>query len=238
MTYVQGFIVPVQADKQDAYREVAEKFWPIAHDNGAIEHVEAWEADVSDGKRTDFRRAVKAADGEKVVFSWVTWPDKATCDSGSKAMMEDPRMQEFGDAMPFDGKRMVYGGFEPILEAGKPKGGYVDGIILAVANDKREEYRELAQKAAEVFLDHGAVRDLEAWGVDTPVGEVTSFPRAVQAEEGESVVFSFVEWPDEATRNAGWEKVMADERMKDMDMPFDGQRMFWGGFTPIVDKGR
>jgi uncharacterized protein YbaA (DUF1428 family) len=89
-----------------------------------------------------------------------------------------------------------------------------------------------------VFLEHGAVRDLEAWGVDTPVGEVTSFPRSVEAQDGESVVFSFVEWPDEAARNAGWEKVMADERMNGMDMPFDGKRMFWGGFSPIVAEGR
>ena len=80
------------------------------------------------------------------------------------------------------------------------------------------------------------MRDLEAWGVDVPYGEVTSFPRSVEAGDDESVVFSFVEWPDEATRNAGWEKVMADERMKpDFDaMPFDGKRMFWGGFSPIV----
>jgi uncharacterized protein YbaA (DUF1428 family) len=230
----------VPADKQDAYRDVAEKFWPIVHDNGAIEHVECWEADVSDGKQTDFRRAVKLADGEKVVFAWVAWPDKATADASHEKMMSDPRMAEFGDdaQMPFDGKRMVYGGFEPILEEGKPGGGYVDGIILAVPNDKREAYTKMAADAAKVFMEHGAVRDVEAWGVDTPVGEVTSFPRSVEAQDGESVVFSFLEWPDEATRNAGWEKVMADERMNGMDMPFDGKRMFWGGFSPLVAKGR
>jgi uncharacterized protein YbaA (DUF1428 family) len=237
--YIQGFIVPVPADKQDAYRDVAEKFWPIAHENGAIEHVECWEADVSDGKQTDFRRAVKLADGEKVVFAWVAWPDKATADASNEKMMSDPRMKEFGDEMPFDGKRMVYGGFEPIVDQGKPSGGYVDGFVAPVPNAKREEYRARAEMAAGVFMEHGAVRDLEAWGVDTPKGEVTSFPRSVEAEDGESVVFSFVEWPDEAARNAGWEKVMADERMKDMsNMPFDGKRMFWGGFSPIVAKGR
>src|SRR5688500_4745625 len=104
--YVQGFIIPVPADKQDADREVAEKFWPIAHHNGAIEHVECWEADVSDGKRPDFRRSVKVEDGETVVFSWVTWPDKATADASNEKMMSAPRMKEFGDEMPFDGKRM------------------------------------------------------------------------------------------------------------------------------------
>ena len=238
--YIQGFIVPVPADKQDEYREVAEKFWPIAHDNGAIEHVEAWETDVSDGKQTDFRRAVALEDGEKVVFSWVAWPDKATADASHDKMMTDPRMKEFTGPMPFDGKRMVVGGFEPIVEQGAPSGGYIDGFVAPVPNDKREAYREMAAKAAGVFMEHGALRDVEAWGDGLEWGKVTSFPRSVEAEDGESVVFSFIEWPDEATRNAGWEKVMADERMQPgaMEMPFDGKRMFWGGFTPIVDRGR
>ncbi|HYD25745.1 MAG TPA: DUF1428 domain-containing protein [Croceibacterium sp.] len=118
--YVQGFIVPVPADKQDAYRAVAEKFWPIAQSYGATEHVECWEADVPDGKHTDFRRSVDLAEGEKVVFSWVIWPDKATCDAGHEKMMSDPRMQEMDmDNMPFDGKRMVYGGFEPLVVRGR-----------------------------------------------------------------------------------------------------------------------
>jgi len=237
--YIQGFIVPVPADKQDAYREVAEKFWPIARDNGAIEHVEAWEGDVSDGKQTDFRRAVALEDGEKVVFSWVIWPDKATADASHEKMMSDPRMEEFGKDMPFDMKRMVFGGFEPIVEEGRAgKGGYVDGFVAPVPYEKREAYREMAAKAAKVFLEYGAVRDIEAWGVDTPKGERTSFPRSVEATDDETVVFSFVEWPDEATRNEGWKKVMEDERMKPdfANMPFDGKRMFWGGFSPIVAK--
>ena len=117
--YIQGFIVPVPGDKQDAYKDVAEKFWPIVHDNGAIEHVECWEADVADGKQTDFRRAVKIADGEKVVFAWVAWPDKATADASNEKMMSDPRMEEFGDEMPFDGKRMFWGGFKPLVAKGR-----------------------------------------------------------------------------------------------------------------------
>ena len=121
-----------------------------------------------------------------------------------------------------------------------PGGGYIDGFVAPVPNGNREAYTKMASTAAKVFLEHGALRDVEAWGVDTPVGEVTSFPRSVEAEDGETVVFSFVEWPDEATRNEGWQKVMEDERMKPdfENMPFDGKRMFWGGFTPIVDRGR
>lgn len=237
--YIQGFIVPCLESGKQAYKDVAEKFWEIASDYGAQEHVEAWEADVSDGKQTDFRKAVQLKDGEKVVFSWVVWPDKATADACHEKMMADPRMEEFGKDMPFDGKRMVFGGFEPIVDEGRPAGGYVDGFVVPVPNGKREEYREMAAKAAQVFLEHGAVRDLEAWGVDTPKGEVTSFPRSVEARDDESVVFSFVEWPDETARNEGWKKVMEDERMQPgQDMPFDGKRMFWGGFEPLVARGR
>jgi len=239
--YVQGFIIPVPEGKKDAYRNIAEKFWPFARDNGALEHVEAWEADISDGKVTDFRRSVKAEPGEKIVFSWVLWPDKAAADANNEKMMSDPAMKELmGAEMPFDGKRMIFGGFEPIVEEGGPGGGYYDGFIVPVPNAKREAYREMAAKAAKVFLEYGATRDVEAWGVDTPKGEVTSFPRSVEAKDDETVVFSFLEWPDEQTRNEGWKKVMEDERMKpDKDnMPFDGMRMFWGGFSPMVAHTR
>lgn len=232
--YVQGFIVPVPEGSKDAYRDFAEKFWDIAKGSGVIELVEAWEADVGDGKVTDFRRAVNLAAGEKVVFAWLTWPDKATADRFHQSVEQNPAMR-MGE-MPFDGQRMVYGGFEPIVEQGQPGGAYVDGFVLAVPNAKREAYTEMAAKAAKVFLEHGATRDVEAWGTDVPDGKVTDFKRAVQAKDDETVVFSFVEWPDEATRNEGWQKVMADERMKPdfENMPFDGQRMFWGGFTPLV----
>jgi uncharacterized protein YbaA (DUF1428 family) len=100
------------------------------------------------------------------------------------------------------------------------------------------EYREMAAKAAQIFLEYGATRDLEAWGVDVPKDKRTDFYRSVDARDDESIVFSFVEWPDEAARNEGWKKVMEDDRMKpDMEnMPFDGQRMYWGGFAPILAK--
>ncbi|MEO0062796.1 MAG: hypothetical protein RLZZ08_1356 [Pseudomonadota bacterium] len=117
--YVQGFIIPVPEGKREEYRAMAEQFWPIARDLGALSQVETWEADVADGKQTDFRRAVALEPGEKVVFSWVTWPDRATADAAQKAMMEDPRMEDMGKDMPFDGKRMIFGGFEPILKRGE-----------------------------------------------------------------------------------------------------------------------
>jgi uncharacterized protein YbaA (DUF1428 family) len=115
--YVQGFVVPVPGDKKEAYREMAEKFWPIARDYGCTGHVEAWEADVKDGQFTDFRKSVDLRQGEMVVFSWMTWPDKATADAAHEKMMADERMKEWGDgsAMPFDGRRMIFGGFDVIL---------------------------------------------------------------------------------------------------------------------------
>jgi uncharacterized protein YbaA (DUF1428 family) len=111
--YINGFVVAVPEGNKEKYREAAEQFWDIAREYGALSQVEGWEADVSDGKLTDFRRAVKAEGGEKIVFSWMTWPDKTTADASRERMMNDPRMKSLG--MPFDGKRMIFGGFEPLV---------------------------------------------------------------------------------------------------------------------------
>ena len=113
--YINGFIVPVPEGKKAEYRKLAEQFWEIAKDHGALSQIESWEADVKDGNVTDFRRAVNLAPGEKVVFSWMTWPDRATADASHDKMMSDPRMKAMGDQMPFDGKRMIFGGFDPLL---------------------------------------------------------------------------------------------------------------------------
>jgi uncharacterized protein YbaA (DUF1428 family) len=238
MTYVEGFIVAVPADKRDEYRRHAAGAVPLFEEFGATRLVEAWEDDVADGKVTDFRRAVQAKEGEKVVFSWFEYPDKATRDSATEKMMSDPRMEEMGKSMPFDAKRMIYGGFAPFVDEGSDAGAYVDGFILPVPEGNRDAYREMATKASAIFLEHGALRVVEALGDDVPEGKVTDYRRAVKQADGEEVVYSWIEWPDKATRVAGWEKVMADERMKpDHDkMPFDGQRMFWGGFEVLVDS--
>lgn len=118
--YVSGFVVPVPEGNKEAYRIIAEKFWELARDYGALSQIECWEADIKDGKTTDFRMAVKAEPGEKIVFSWMTWPDREAAESGQEKMMADPRMAEqFGNPdgsdMPFDGKRMIIGGFESLV---------------------------------------------------------------------------------------------------------------------------
>jgi uncharacterized protein YbaA (DUF1428 family) len=239
MTYFEGFIVPVPEANKEAYRKSAADAAPIFQEFGVDRHVEAWDNDVPEGKVTDFRTAVNARPDEKVVFSWFEYPDKATRDAANERMRTDERMKEFGANMPFDAKRMIYGGFEPIVEEGNERGAYVDGFVVPVPNDKLEAYKALARKAAKIFREHGALRDVEAIASDVPKGEVTDFYRAVKSEDGETVVFSFLEWPDKATRDEGWKKIMEDERMKpDGDMPFVGQRMFWGGFDPIFDTAK
>ena len=119
--YVNGFVVPVREDMKDEYVAAARQFWDLAKDYGALGQVECWEVDVKDGHTTDFRRAVQIEPGEKVVFSWVTWPDKATADKAEADMMTDERMAAFGD-MPFDGKRLIFGGFEPVIELERGNG--------------------------------------------------------------------------------------------------------------------
>ena len=239
MTYFEGFVAPVPEANKEAYRKHAADAAPIFREIGVKRHVEAWDSDVHEGKVTDFRMAVNAKPDEKVVFAWFEYPDKATRDAANAKMMSDPRMEEMGKSMPFDGKRMIYGGFDAIVEEGSGTGGYTDGFVVPVPEAKREDYRALAAKMAGVFREHGATRVVEAISDDVKKGEVTDFYRAVKAEDDEKVVFSFIEWPDKATRDTAWEKIMADETMKpDGDMPFSGQRMFWGGFEPIVDTAK
>ncbi|WP_406693387.1 DUF1428 domain-containing protein [Sphingomonas cannabina] len=236
MTYIEGFVLAVPAANKEAYREHAAGAAPLFREFGATRFVENWGDDVPDGKVNDLKGAVKAKDDEVVVFSWLEYPDKATRDAANQKMMSDPRMEEMGKTMPFDGMRMIFAGFEPIVEEGDGKGtGYTDGFLVPVTPEKREAYREMAAKAAVIFREHGATRVVEAWGDDVPDGKVTDYKGAVLAEKGENVVYSWIEWPSKEARNAGWEKVMADERMKPpAEMPFDGKRMIWGGFEPIV----
>jgi uncharacterized protein YbaA (DUF1428 family) len=118
MTYIDGFVIPVPAGKKEAYREMAARAAAIFKEYGATRVVECWGDDVPDGKVTDFKRAVKAESGESVVFSWIVWPSKAVRDEAGKKVMADPRLAP-GPDMPFDGKRLIYGGFELMFDTGE-----------------------------------------------------------------------------------------------------------------------
>jgi len=117
MTYVDGFVVAVLTANRETYRKYAELAAAVFKENGALNVVECWGDDVPEGKLTSFPMAVKRKDDETVVFSWVTWPSRQARDEGMKAVMADPLLQPDTNAMPFDGKRMIYGGFEVIVDA-------------------------------------------------------------------------------------------------------------------------
>ena len=117
MSYVEGFVTAVPAKNKEIYREHAAKAAEMFRELGATRIVEAWGDDVPDGKLTDFRRAVQAKPDEVVVFSWIEFPSKAARDEAMQKMMNDPRIQEMTASMPFDGQRMIYGGFETLVDA-------------------------------------------------------------------------------------------------------------------------
>lgn len=116
---------------------------------------------------------------------------------------------------------------------------YVDGFVLAVPKAKLDAYKAMAQTASEVWMEYGAKAYVECLGDDVPYGELTSFPRAVQATDDEIVVFSWIVYGSREERDAINAKVMADDRLKPQmtDMPFDGKRMIYGGFTPFLQVG-
>jgi len=112
--YINTYILPVPEDRREEYIKIARVFADVAKDFGALEIFENWELEVPDGELTDYRKAVRAEPGEKIVVSWVIWPDREVGAKAHEGMIGDPRMEKIGE-MPFDGTRMVMGGFEPIL---------------------------------------------------------------------------------------------------------------------------
>ena len=116
MGYTDGYLLAVPTAKKDAYRDIAAKAAVVFKDHGATRVVEAWGDDVPDGKVTDYRGAVQAKPDESIVYSWIEWPSKEVRAVGMKKAMEDPRMKHDPAAMPFDGQRMVYGSFTPLVD--------------------------------------------------------------------------------------------------------------------------
>ena len=116
LPYVDGFVAAVPAKNREAFIKMAREAASIYREHGALQVVETWGDDVPDGEVTSFRRAVRAREGEVVVFSWITWPSKEARDRGNQAVMNDPRMRMPDEEPPFDGKRLIYGGFQVLLD--------------------------------------------------------------------------------------------------------------------------
>lgn len=116
MNYIDGFVAAVPTANREAYMKHAARFAELLREHGAIRLVECWGDDVPDGKLTSFPMAVQKKDDETVVFSWITWPSRAARDEGWAKAMADSRIKEETSAMPFDGKRMIHGGFQMMLE--------------------------------------------------------------------------------------------------------------------------
>jgi uncharacterized protein YbaA (DUF1428 family) len=112
---------------------------------------------------------------------------------------------------------------------------YVDGFVAAVPKAGKAAYLAHVRQAMPVFNDHGVIRMVETWSDDVPHGKLTDFYMAVKATDDEAIVFSWIEWPDKAARDAGWAKIMADPRMPS-GLPFDGKRMIYGGYEVLFDS--
>jgi len=117
MEYVDGFVIAVPEANKESYRAMAEIGAVVFKEHGALSVVECWGDDVPEGKVTSFSMAVQRKPEEVVVFSWITWPSKEARDAGMAAAMKDPRFDSYASQMPFDGKRMIFGGFRVLVRA-------------------------------------------------------------------------------------------------------------------------
>ena len=112
---------------------------------------------------------------------------------------------------------------------------YVTGFLTPVKIADKDRYIESSRKAWPAFQKYGCLEQVETWGEDIPPGKVTGFDLAVKQEEGEVPVFSWLRWPDRATADKCWAEMQNDPDFQNMDMPFDGKRMMWGGFSPVFE---
>jgi uncharacterized protein YbaA (DUF1428 family) len=239
MAYFDSYVTAVPTTGKDSYLRYCRTGHPAFLEHGATRIVEGWGDDVTHGKVTDFYRAVQAEAEEAIAFSWVEWPDKFVRDKGWATMMDpaspDPRIHPQHNPMPFDGRRMIHGGFEGIVARGDHGSfPYVQGFMVPVPTAKREAYTRMAVDAWDMFRGYGALAVLEAWGSDVPHGTITDFYRGVNASEDESVVFSYMTWPSKQVCQEAARKMGEAEMPSDFEMPFDGMRMVWGGFDAVI----
>lgn len=242
MAYFFGSVTPVPKANRQNYLAQLRRTWPLMQKRGAVRMVETWGDDIQPGKQTDFLRAVQAGDDEAVCFAWIEWPDKATSDAGWADIMQNPdeMRQAMGDPQ-FDGKRMIFGGFQEFVREGSDKGGgYYQGFLTPVPANKKTAFEDLAKSAwTEMFQPNGCLGNYESWGDDVPHGKLTDMYRAVDAKEGEVIVMSWTCWPDRATCDEAGRRMEADMAGREFpEMPFDGKRMIWAGFETLFDSDR
>ena len=240
MAYYTGSLAAVPTENRQKYIDHLSAAWSVISRHGATRMVETWGVDVPRGKVNDLLGAVNAKDDETVVFAWIEWTDKSTADKAWQDMQDDPAMREMGQ-MPFDGSRMIFGGFEPIYEEGTVDGAtFIQGFALAVPEKNKQAYVAMARDAWEgAFKPYGCLGIAENWGIDVPHGKQTDFYRACMVEDGEVPMFSWTAWPDKATCDTAAKAMQADMEGKEFpEMPFDGRRMMWGGFETIFDSAQ
>jgi uncharacterized protein YbaA (DUF1428 family) len=139
--------------------------------------------------------------------------------------------------MPFDAKRMIFAGFDPIVDEGKQSSvSYVDGSVTPVPTSNKQAYLESMDQKAKLLKELGATRVVDAWGDDVSDGKITDYKSAVKASDEETIVYSWVEWPSKDTRDVAWGKLLKDPRMQQSSMPFDGKRVIFGGFATMIDQ--
>lgn len=235
MTCITGFVAAVPTANRAPFIRHAELAAAAFLDHGLAAAMEGWGEDVPSGEGNSFPKSVLAEEDESVVFSFYRWPDRGAQERGFRAAMADPRVDPVQNPMPFDGRRMVWGQFEPVLELGAPRpGGFFDGFVIPVPRAAREDFAAYARACDPVFMEHGATWVAECWEVEVPDGKHTDFRRAVAATPDEAVVFSWVQWPDRAARDEGNAGIYTDPRLAALGCPFDMIRMIWGGFAPVV----
>lgn len=237
MAYVDGFVAAVPDANREAYRKLATDASVVFKKHGAISFVENWGVDVPQGKVNCLNSAVMRKPDETVVFSWIVWPDKAARDAGNAEVMVDPDLGGPGMEMPFDGMRMIYGGFEHLFGDAMAAPTILDGTVMPILAANKAAYVEAAVKMADLFREYGATAVVDCWGDDLPEGKVNSFHTAVLRKPDEAVVFSWIGWKDKAAQEKGWASIMADPRMQELSpktVGADMGRMIFGSFEPLV----
>ena len=249
--YVHGFVTAVPTANKAEYIKFCTSTGAALKRLGATEAVECWGVDVPDGKVTSFPLAVKKQADETVVFSWTRWPSQEVAEA-AEAKMRAGEIPEFDFAKnqpPFDGKRLIYGGFEVVIDMGEmpdPKARcYVTGFVWACPTAIKDKYIEFNTRMGEALMRLGGLKVVECWGVEVPPGKVTSFPLAVKQKPNEAVDFSWVVWPSKAVADAAMANMRAGEGMPDFDPTaasnegdhaFDPSRLIYGGFEMVVHQ--